>query len=56
MMKIIQVECVFPDGTKLVTVHEPIRPAPALRRFRTSRRDHRPDGSIDRNAAAGRSS
>ena len=28
MMNIIQVECVFPDGTKLVTVHEPIRPAP----------------------------
>jgi urease subunit gamma/beta len=28
MMNIIQVEGVFPDGTKLVTVHEPIRPAP----------------------------
>jgi urease subunit gamma/beta len=28
MMQIIQVEGVFPDGTKLVTVHEPIRPAP----------------------------
>ena len=28
MMTIIQVEGVFPDGTKLVTVHEPIRPAP----------------------------
>jgi len=28
MMHIIQVECVFPDGTKLVTVHEPVRPAP----------------------------
>jgi urease subunit gamma/beta len=28
MMNIIQVECVFPDGTKLVTIHEPIRPAP----------------------------
>jgi urease subunit gamma/beta len=27
MTHIIQVECVFPDGTKLVTVHEPIRPA-----------------------------
>ena len=26
MMPILQVECVFPDGTKLVTVHEPIRP------------------------------
>lgn len=28
MIHMIQVECVFPDGTKLVTVHEPIRPAP----------------------------
>src|SRR5262245_47004772 len=28
MMDIIQVECVFDDGTKLVTVHEPIRPPP----------------------------
>lgn len=28
MMHIIQVEGVFPDGTKLVTIHEPIRPAP----------------------------
>ena len=27
MMPILQVEGVFPDGTKLVTVHEPIRPA-----------------------------
>lgn len=24
MMPILQVECVFPDGTKLVTVHQPI--------------------------------
>jgi urease subunit gamma/beta len=31
MMNIIQVECVFPDGTKLVTVQEPIRPAPVQR-------------------------
>jgi len=28
MMGIIQVECVFLDGTKLVTVHEPVRPPP----------------------------
>jgi urease subunit gamma/beta len=27
MMHTIQVEGVFPDGTKLITVHEPIRPA-----------------------------
>src|SRR5438270_5344861 len=28
MLQILQVEGVFPDGTKLVTIHEPIRPAP----------------------------
>ena len=28
MLPILQVEGVFPDGTKLVTVHEPIRPEP----------------------------
>jgi urease subunit gamma/beta len=28
MVPILQVEGVFPDGTKLVTVHEPIRPEP----------------------------
>ena len=28
MLPILQVEGSFPDGTKLVTVHEPIRPAP----------------------------
>jgi urease subunit gamma/beta len=27
MVPILQVEGVFPDGTKLVTIHEPIRPA-----------------------------
>ena len=27
MLPILQVEATFPDGTKLVTVHEPIRPA-----------------------------
>lgn len=27
MLPILQVEGVFPDGTKLVTVHEPVRPA-----------------------------
>ena len=26
MVPILQVECTFPDGTKLVTIHEPIRP------------------------------
>ena len=28
MLPILQVECVFPDGTKLVTIHDPIRPEP----------------------------
>lgn len=27
MMPMIQVECTFPDGTKLVTVHDPVRPS-----------------------------
>jgi urease subunit gamma len=27
MIHEIQVEATFPDGTKLVTVHDPIRPA-----------------------------
>lgn len=26
LMPMLQVECVFPDGTKLVTLHEPVRP------------------------------
>ncbi len=26
MLTMLQVECVFPDGTKLVTVHDPVRP------------------------------
>jgi urease gamma subunit len=29
MIHAVQVEATFPDGTKLVTVHDPIRPAPA---------------------------
>jgi urease subunit gamma/beta len=28
IVPILQVEGVFPDGTKLITIHEPIRPAP----------------------------
>lgn len=28
MLPMLQVEATFPDGTKLVTVHDPIRPAP----------------------------
>ena len=36
MLPILQVEGVFPDGTKLVTVHEPIRPQPAPPPIRSS--------------------
>ena len=25
MVAVVQVECTFPDGTKLVTVHDPIQ-------------------------------
>ena len=28
MIQEIQIEATFPDGTKLVTVHDPIQPAP----------------------------
>ena len=31
MMPMLQVEATFPDGTKLVTVHEPIRPGKKVR-------------------------
>ena len=51
MMHIIQVECVFPDGTKLVTVHEPIRPAPGAEADpEHPGRVTAVDGSIDLNA------
>jgi urease subunit gamma/beta len=51
MMNIIQVECVFPDGTKLVTVHEPIRPAPGTHAdLEHPGRITALDGSIDLNA------
>ena len=51
MMNIIQVECAFPDGTKLVTVHEPIRPAPGTQAdLEHPGRITALDGSIDLNA------
>ena len=60
----VQVEATFPDGTKLVTVHQPI-PAPraagigevrvAPRRARRSTRAARPCGSRSRTPAIGRS-
>ena len=30
MVSEVQVEATFPDGTKLVTVHNPIQPGPAF--------------------------
>lgn len=42
MMPMIQVECTFPDGTKLVTVHDPIRPG----KKKTSRKDDVRPGEI----------
>ena len=52
MMHMIQVEGVFPDGTKLVTVHEPIRPGErAGRGGAGAGRDHRAAaGDIELNA------
>jgi urease subunit gamma/beta len=51
MMDIIQVECVFPDGTKLVTVHEPIRPAPGAETdFERPGRIEAQQGTIELNA------
>ena len=51
MMPMIQVEGTFPDGTKLVTVHEPIRPAPgAAGRYGAPGRVTARDGSIELNA------
>ena len=45
MLPVLQVEATFPDGTKLVTVHEPIRPGQAEGRSPqasgAARRDHR---------------
>ncbi len=37
MMPMLQVEATFPDGTKLVTVHDPIRPGKRARGQRRSR-------------------
>ena len=51
MIPEIQVEATFPDGTKLVTVHEPIRPAPGTQAdLEHPGRITALDGSIDLNA------
>ena len=57
MLPILQVEGVFPDGTKLVTVHEPIRPAARRRRrYARSRRDHPRRRRASSSTPAGRAS
>ena len=38
MMHMLQVEASFPDGTKLVTVHEPIRPGKKSKKGKKNRR------------------
>lgn len=50
LIPMLQVEGVFPDGTKLVTVHEPIRPTPgsAADDIRPGR-IHAADGEIELN-------
>jgi len=42
MMPVLQVEGTFPDGTKLVTIHEPIRPG----KQKTVRKDQMKPGEI----------
>jgi urease subunit gamma/beta len=53
MMPIVQIEPVFPDGTKLVTIHDPIRPgrkkAPAKARVKPGELIVK-DGEIEINA------
>jgi urease subunit gamma/beta len=51
LMPMIQVEATFPDGTKLVTVHDPIRPG--MQPYRTERTPGEvivPDEEIEINA------
>lgn len=51
MIDILQVEGVFPDGTKLVTVHEPIRPAEGAAEETVRPGESLPlDGEIELNA------
>ena len=52
LVPMIQVEAVFPDGTKLVTVHDPIRPGAAARdeTYRQPGEFRVAEGDIDLNA------
>ena len=54
MIPMLQVECTFPDGTKLVTVHEPIRPGDAVTEGRTPGEVIFGDGDIELNAERAR--
>ncbi|MCS0496477.1 urease subunit beta [Ancylobacter sp. MQZ15Z-1] len=51
LIPILQVECVFRDGTKLVTIHEPIRPLEGAAAERLAPGELLPlDGEIELNA------
>lgn len=59
MMPVIQVEATFPDGTKLVTVHEPIRPGKEKRKKSDAVQPGEvitPEGEIEINAGRRRGS
>lgn len=57
LVPILQVEGLFPDGTKLVTVHEPIRPAPGSAADPlVPGRTHAGEGEIELNAGRPRAS
>ena len=58
MLPILQVEATFPDGTKLVTVHDPIRPerGPPMRASSPARSSPRTARSSSTPAAAARRS
>jgi len=51
MVDMIQVEPVFPDGTKLVTVHDPIR-SDSVSGAETADEDAATDGGVDAGATA----
>ncbi len=50
LMPMLQVEATFPDGTKLVTVHDPIRPGPGAAADETPGEIRAAEGEIELNA------
>jgi urease subunit gamma/beta len=58
LMPVLQVEATFPDGTKLVTVHEPIRPGekPVAAEHRTPGEVIPAEGDIELNAGRAKAS